>query len=402
MAVEHRGVAWDDFLGVVHDDDLGLEALDLLGLVGAFLADDHTLLQVLGVGDTLDGETNVVTWDGLGQGLVVHFDGLDFTGLVRGGEDDDLAWLQDTRLDTAGGYCTDTGDLVHVLEWETQGLVGGPLRGLQLIDGVDEALAGVPWHVLGLLHDVVTNPAGNGDVVELLGLLTIADALEKLLHLFHDFGVTLLVILDGVHLVDGADDGSDTEGVGQSSVLTGLTVLGDTSLELTLAGSDNQDGDVCLGGTSDHVLDEVSVAWGVDDRDDVVLRLELPQGDVDGDTTLTLVLQLVQNPGVLEGALTDLGGLLLVLFDGTLVDTTALEDQVARQGRFTVIDVSNNNEVDVILLFTHTSVLEWIACKHTNYHKKKLSADCRHYALADVCLKVCKGASREVGSTAKK
>lgn len=34
---------------------------------------------------------------------------------------------------------------------------------------------------------------------------------------------------------------------------------------------------------------------------DIVLRsLELPQGNVDGDTTLTLGLQFVQNPSVLE------------------------------------------------------------------------------------------------------
>ena len=38
--------------------------------------------------------------------------------------------------------------------------------------------------------------------------------------------------------------------------------------------------------------------------------LELPQGNVDGDTTLTLGLQLVQNPGVLEGTLAELSGFL--------------------------------------------------------------------------------------------
>lgn len=58
---------------------------------------------------------------------------------------------------------------------------------------------------------------------------------------------------------------------------------------------------------------------------DIVLRsLELPESDIDGDTTLTLGLQFVQNPGVLERALSELSGFLLELLDGTLVNTTAL------------------------------------------------------------------------------
>jgi len=37
---------------------------------------------------------------------------------------------------------------------------------------------------------------------------------------------------------------------------------------------------------------------------------ELPESDIDGDTTLTLGLQLVQHPCVLEGTLAEFGGFL--------------------------------------------------------------------------------------------
>ena len=37
---------------------------------------------------------------------------------------------------------------------------------------------------------------------------------------------------------------------------------------------------------------------------------ELPEGNVDGDTTLTLGLQLVEHPCVLEGTLAEFGGFL--------------------------------------------------------------------------------------------
>lgn len=42
----------------------------------------------------------------------------------------------------------------------------------------------------------------------------------------------------------------------------------------------------------------------------VLGRLELPESDIDGDTTLTLGLQLVEDPCVLEGTLAEFGGFL--------------------------------------------------------------------------------------------
>ena len=45
---------------------------------------------------------------------------------------------------------------------------------------------------------------------------------------------------------------------------------------------------------------------------------------------------------ILEGALSELSSLLLELLDGTLVDTTALVDQVTSGGRLAGIDVADN------------------------------------------------------------
>lgn len=41
--------------------------------------------------------------------------------------------------------------------------------------------------------------------------------------------------------------------------------------------------------------------------------LELPKSNVDGNSSLSLGLKFVKNPSVLEGSLTELGGLLLEL-----------------------------------------------------------------------------------------
>lgn len=88
-----------------------------------------------------------------------------------------------------------------------------------------------------------------------------------------------------------------------------------------------------------------------DDGDLILGGLELPEGNIDGDTTLTLSLELVKNPSVLEGTLAELGSLLLELLDSTLVNTTALVDQVTSGGRLAGIDVADNDDVDVSTLF---------------------------------------------------
>lgn len=87
--------------------------------------------------------------------------------------------------------------------------------------------------------------------------------LDEVGGLLDDLLETSLGPLGGVHLVDGDDQLLDTKGVGKESVLTSLSILGDTSLELTSTGGDDENGTISLGGTSDHVLDEITMTWGI-------------------------------------------------------------------------------------------------------------------------------------------
>ena len=50
---------------------------------------------------------------------------------------------------------------------------------------------------------------------------------------------------------------------------------------------------------------------------------------------------------------THLLGFLLELFDSTLVNATALVDQVAGGGRLARVDVTNDDDVDVSLFLAH-------------------------------------------------
>ena len=105
--------------------------------------------------------------------------------------------------------------------------------------------------------------------------------------------------------------------------------------------------------SGDHVLDEVTMSGGINDGDIILGSLELPESDINSDTSLTLGLQLVKNPGVLEGSLARLGGLLLELLDGPLVNTSALVDQVTGGGRLARVDVADDDNVDMSLFLAH-------------------------------------------------
>jgi hypothetical protein len=320
VAIQNGCVTSTDLARVVEDNDLGSEGVGTEGGVVLGVTSNVTTADFLD-GDVLDVETNVVTGETLLQLLVVHLNRLDFGGDTSGGEGNDHTGLDGTGLDTADRDRSNTTDLVHILKGQTERLVVGALGGLDGIDSVKQGLASglaslglllpslVPGAVGGNLQHVVAVETGDGDEGDALGVE--ANLLDEGRGLLDDFLETGLRPLGGVHLVDGDDELLDTQGVGKQSVLTGLAILGDTSLELTSTGSNDENSAIGLGSTSDHVLDEITVTGSVNDGDIVARSLELPESDIDGDTTLTLGLELVKNPSVLEGTLTELGGFLL-------------------------------------------------------------------------------------------
>jgi hypothetical protein len=156
-----------------------------------------------------------------------------------------------------------------------------------------------------------------------------------------------------LYLVAAANHLLHSKSESKESMLTGLAILGDSSLKTTSGRINNKNGTVSLGGTGDHVLDEVTVSGGIDDCAVVLCGLKLPQGNINGDTSLTLGLELIQHPRVLEGPLVHFSSLLLKPLDHTLVDTSKLVDQVASGGRLARVDMSDDHNVDVRLLLTH-------------------------------------------------
>merc|ERR1719323_1369786 len=119
VAIKDGAVAVGDLSGMVEDNDLGGEVRNTGGGLVLGVRGNVTSLDVLD-GDVLDVEANVVSGDSLGEGLVVHLHGLDLSGQHVGGEGDHHAGLDDTSLHSTHGDCSNTSDLVDILEWETK------------------------------------------------------------------------------------------------------------------------------------------------------------------------------------------------------------------------------------------------------------------------------------------
>ena len=350
VAIEDWSVTVHDLTWMVHDDNLGLEVVSILCWLSLGIGGDVSSLDISD-GESLDVETDVVTWNSLGDLLVMHLDGLNIGGGSEWTEADGHVWLDDTGLDSTNWDSSNTRDLVDILEWESEWLNDWSLWWLDGIEGLKEILSLVPWHVIGRLEHVITDPSGNWDEWNSLDFVT--NLLEIGGDLSLDFVVSGLGVISGVHLVAANDHLLDTHGEGKKSVLSGLSLLGPSRLELTGWGGDHEDGNIGLGGTGDHVLDEISVAWSINDGEDGFLGLELPEGDINGDTSLSFGLKLIEDPSVLERGFTHLIGFLLELLDSSLINTTALVDQVTSGGGLAGVDMTNNDEVDVSFFFTH-------------------------------------------------
>lgn len=204
---------------------------------------------------------------------MVHFDGFDFSGDVGGSESHDHTGLDDTSLNTSDGNSANTRDFVNILEGKTERLIGRTGWRFNGVNGIEKGFtrrlargsllvpALVPGAVGGGFNHVVTLETRDWHEGNSLGV--ISDLLDEVGNLLDDFVETGLGPLGGVHLVDGNDELPHTKGESKQSVLTSLAILGDTSLELTSTGSNDEDSAVSLGGTSDHVLDEVTMAGSI-------------------------------------------------------------------------------------------------------------------------------------------
>jgi len=224
MAIKNWRVTVHDLTWMVHDNNLSLEVVSVLGWLSLGIGGDETSLDI-GGGKTLNVETNIVPRNSFGDLLMMHLDGFALGGSSDWTEGNGHIWLDDTGLDSTDWNCSNTRDLVDILEWESQWLQYRSLWWLKGIESLKEERSLVPFHVLGVLEHVISNPTGNWDERNLFDLVTNLLKIEG--DLSFDLIVSLLLVVStlGIHLVAAADHLLDTHGESKKSVLSGLSFL---------------------------------------------------------------------------------------------------------------------------------------------------------------------------------
>jgi len=340
VAIEDWGIASTNLTRVVKNNDLSVERFGTLWRIVLLFTSNIATTNFLDR-DVLDIEADIITRKTLDELFVVHLNGLDFGCNTSWGKDNNHTGPDDTSFNTADWHSSNAANLVNILKRKTEWLVSWASRWVNGINCLEKSLSGdlglglllptlVPWAVGGVVDHVITIKTRDWDEWNMLWV--VADLLDEVGSFLDDFVETSLGPLGSVHLVDSNNELLDTKSVGKQSMLTSLTILGDTSLELTSTSSNDENGAISLGSSSDHVLDEITMSWGINDGDIVLWGFKLPEGNINSDTTLTLSLEFVKHPRILEGSLAEFGSFLLELLNRTLIDSTALVDQMAGSG----------------------------------------------------------------------
>ena len=291
---------------------------DLLGeryAGGAAGADDRAGIRARPVFERADRATTAA---GLEDKLVAGADGAGFDA---------------ARDDAAVVEAIDVGNR------QAQRQAGEVVLVCEVIEGFGDRRALPPSHLGGAVDDVLAVLGGDRDEVDSVE----AERLQE----GRVFGDNLLVgglrVVDEVHLVHQHDELLHAQEGEEERVAAGL-------VHDAFFGVDEEEGGGGAGGTGHHVLEELLVARGVDDRVGALLRAEEDARGVDGDVLFLLFDQGVEKEGVFEfhafgrAVLADLVHLAVRQGVGVM-------EESADEGGLAVVDVADDDDVHLAMVF---------------------------------------------------
>mmetsp|Transcript_24290 Transcript_24290/g.55411 ORF Transcript_24290/g.55411 Transcript_24290/m.55411 type:complete len:614 (+) Transcript_24290:587-2428(+) len=301
-----------------------------------------------GVGDLLPGDVHPLDSD-----------------LVVGGEDNSLH----PGLDLALLHLPCGDNIPHILvpvqqgHAEALGAVAVTYR--QVVQQGPQGRPLPPARGVTALFQVVPGQATDWEEFHLLGLELTLGRREERGQLINNGSVPLLGPLHTgvIHLVNRHEELIHPKGAAQDRVLSGLPALLKTSLELSLTGGDNENPNIRLGGSTDHVWHVGLVPRCIQDRESTVRRLEGGPPHLDSLSLGFLLFAAVQDVGQVPAFSGLLLGLPLVLLDLSLVDHPRQQQHVPASGGLTSINMPNKYDVEmgpgigIFKVFIHIGLL---------------------------------------------
>jgi len=143
MAIQDGGVSVLDGTRVIQNDNLSKERFSGSGGVSLGVRGNISSFDFFN-SDVFNVETNVVSWNSFSKLLVMHFDGFNSGGFVRGGEVDIHVGFKNTSFNSSDGDCSNTSNFVDILKRKSEGFFGGSLGGNNLIESLEKSRSGIP------------------------------------------------------------------------------------------------------------------------------------------------------------------------------------------------------------------------------------------------------------------
>jgi len=266
------------------------------------------------------------------------FEGTDRATTAAGLEDELVAGADGARFDAARDD-TAVVEPVDVGDRQAQGQAGEVVLVGKTIEGFGDRWALPPGHLGGAVDDVLAVLGGDRDEVN--GVQ--AEGLQE----DRVFGDNLLVgglrVVDEVHLVHQHDELLHAQEGEQERVAAGL-------VHHAFLGVDEQKGGGGAGGAGHHVLEELLVARGIDDRVSALLRAEEDARGIDGDILFLLFNERVEKESIFKLHAFD-GTVLTNLLDLAVGQRVGVVEETADEGGLAVVDVADDDDVHLAMVF---------------------------------------------------
>ena len=230
-------------------------------------------------------------------------------------------------------------EAVDVGDRQAQGQAGEVVFVRERVEGFGDRRSLPPRHLGGAFDDVLAMLGGDRDEVDRVE----AEGLQEGRVFGDDLLVGGLGVVDEVHLVHQHDELLHAQEGEQEGVAAGL-------VHDAFLGIDEQEGGGGAGGAGHHVLEELLVARGVDDRVGTLLRAEEDARGVDGDVLFLLFDQGVEEEGVFELHAFD-RAVLADLLHLAVGQGVGVMEEAADEGRLAVVDMADDDDVHLAMVF---------------------------------------------------
>ena len=252
--------------------------------------------------NTTDGDLDILSWLGALESLRLRIDAHHLKSHLAWHEEHGLADGKRARLDLAHDNGK-TAVLEGVDNRNSEGSISLAFHRCEAVQEGEHRGTIVPWaHLRGCVNEHIrTGVPRDGDELNVL-LHVVASRLKEGRELVHTFVEAVLAPSHGgvVHLVDNHDQVLDTNRLDETCVFSRLSTLVEPSLELTLARGYDENGNISLCCSTNHVGNVVLVPRSVQDGVSLSLCFKVSASHLDCLTLCTFFLIGIYNTMLLK------------------------------------------------------------------------------------------------------